>query len=63
MTEATSSGSAMSHQSNLAIEGHQQQRFEPRDLMALQKSLEKEIDTHEVLLAEEIEKRKKFRVY
>ena len=53
----------MSHQSNLAIEGHQQQRFEPRDLMALQKSLEKEIDTHEVLLAEEIEKRKKFRVY
>lgn len=41
---------------------NQQQRFGPCDLMALLKSLEKEIDTYEVLLAEEIEKRKKYRV-
>lgn len=38
------------------------QRFGPRDLTALLKSLEKEIDAYEVLLAEEIEKRKKYRV-
>lgn len=42
---------------------NQKQRFGPRDLMALLKSLEKEIDTYEVLLAEEIEKRKKYRVH
>ena len=42
---------------------NQNQRFGPRDLMALLKSLEKEIDTYEVLLAEEIEKRKKYRVH
>ncbi|EFX76605.1 hypothetical protein DAPPUDRAFT_54920 [Daphnia pulex] len=41
---------------------NQKQRFGSRDLMALLKSLEKEIDTYEVLLAEEIEKRKKYRV-
>ena len=42
---------------------NQNQRFGPRDLMALLKSLEKEIDAYEVLLAEEIEKRKKYRVH
>lgn len=39
-----------------------QQRFGPRDLTALLHSLEKEIETYEVLLAEEVEKRKKYRV-
>lgn len=41
---------------------NQQHRFGPRDLTALQKSLEKEIDGYELLLTEEIEKRKKYRV-
>ena len=40
----------------------QQQRFGPRDLTALLKSLEKEIESYEVLLAEEMEKRKNYRV-
>ena len=40
----------------------QQQRFGTRDLIALLKSLEKEIDTTEGLLLEEVEKRKKYRV-
>ena len=41
---------------------NQQQRFGPRDLQALLKSLEKEIDSYEILLAEETEKRKNYRV-
>lgn len=56
----------MSLQSNEGIAAekrNQKQRFGSRDLMALLKSLEKEIDTSEVLLAEEIEKRKKYRVH
>lgn len=40
----------------------QQQRFGPRDLQALLKSLEKEIEAYEILLAEETEKRKNYRV-
>ncbi len=61
--ETANRGTAiMDQESNAGIEGTLQQRFGPRDLMALQKSLEKEIDAYEVLLAEEIEKRKKFRV-
>lgn len=41
---------------------NQQQRFGPGDLTALLKSLEKEIESYEILLAEEMEKRKNYRV-
>ena len=39
-----------------------QQRFGPRDLKALLKNLDKEIDATDLLLQDEIEKRKKYQV-
>jgi len=39
-----------------------QQRFEPQDLKALSKNLEKEIDSTDTLLQDEVEKRKKYQV-
>ena len=39
-----------------------QQRFGPRDLMALLRNLEKEIETYETLLNEENGKRENYRV-
>ena len=44
-------------------EVNQQQRFGPWDLTALLKNMEKEITAYETLLTEEVEKRKKYKVY
>lgn len=64
VTDSVTQESVTTEQESTTVaEGiNQQQRFGPRDLTALLKSLEKEIEAYEVLLAEEIEKRKKYRV-
>lgn len=57
-------------QNKVAVEGDSklsdnqtsQQRFGPRDLMALLRNLEKEIETYEALLNEENGKRENYRV-
>jgi len=58
---ACSTDLTISRQDSLDV-SQVQQRFEPRDLKALLKNLDKEIDSTDTLLQDEVEKRKKYQV-